>query len=415
MGKGSIRQKGSKWYYRFYVSDESGRRIQKEFAGGKNKHETEIMLRHAIEEYENHNYFITSGNLTVSHLLDLWFNEELKISGKSNGTIMVYQKAINQIKKHAVGRRKLKTVTSEHLQNYVDVLCFGEHSLSSSSIRAYMAVLNGAFRYAVFPKRLLYYNPMEYVIHKNKQTNPVLFHRNTQDNFSTITCLQFQTLCCYLKNHPVLLPVQIAYYTGLRVGEVCALTWDDINLDENFFFVQRTLYYNNETHHIEVDAPKGRKPRIVDFGSTLQSILKDARKKQLDKSFNNYYRIVSDYGRKHYEIYSFPSKHDTSTEYFQIPFICQKQDGTFLTPNYIGSKCRQAAKELNNFEGFHFHMLRHTFASNLIQNGASPKEVQELLGHADIKLTMNIYAHSDRESRRSSVKILDELSLPIHE
>ena len=59
--------------------------------------------------------------------------------------------------------------------------------------------------------------------------------------------------------------------------------------------------------------------------------------------------------------------------------------------------------------GFHFHQLRHTFTSNLLSNGATPKDVQELLGHADVSTTMNIYAHSTREAKRSSARLLDKV------
>ena len=61
------------------------------------------------------------------------------------------------------------------------------------------------------------------------------------------------------------------------------------------------------------------------------------------------------------------------------------------------------------FEGFHFHQLRHAFTSNLLSNGAAPKDVQELLGHADVSTTMNFYAHSTREAKRSSARLLDKV------
>ena len=71
--------------------------------------------------------------------------------------------------------------------------------------------------------------------------------------------------------------------------------------------------------------------------------------------------------------------------------------------------CRQAKKKVPGLEDFHFHMLRHTFTSNLLSNGAAPKDVQELLGHADVSTKMNIYAHATREAKCTSARLLDKV------
>ena len=65
MAKGSVRKKGKKWYYRFYVEDESGRQVQREFAGTESKSETEALLRKAMEDYEAKKFVAKSENATV--------------------------------------------------------------------------------------------------------------------------------------------------------------------------------------------------------------------------------------------------------------------------------------------------------------------------------------------------------------
>ena len=79
-------------------------------------------------------------------------------------------------------------------------------------------------------------------------------------------------------------------------------------------------------------------------------------------------------------------------------------------PTTLGTVCRKVAKTLEGFEGFHFHQLRHTYTSNLLANGAAPKDVQELLGHSDVSTTMNVYAHSTRKAKRESAKLLDKVA-----
>ena len=65
MAKGSVRKKGKKWYYRFYVEDASGKMIQKEYAGTVSKSETEKLLRKALEDYENKKFVAKADSLTV--------------------------------------------------------------------------------------------------------------------------------------------------------------------------------------------------------------------------------------------------------------------------------------------------------------------------------------------------------------
>ena len=65
--------------------------------------------------------------------------------------------------------------------------------------------------------------------------------------------------------------------------------------------------------------------------------------------------------------------------------------------------------EIEAMDDFHFHLLRHTYTTNLLSHGAAPKDVQELLGHSDVSTTMNIYAHATREAKRTSARLLDKV------
>lgn len=99
MAKGPVRKKGKKWYYRFYIEDESGNRIQKEFPGTESKAETESLLRKAMEDYDNKKFIAKNENVTLSDMLDMWVEEELKPGSLSNGTVMAYQATSDRKKK----------------------------------------------------------------------------------------------------------------------------------------------------------------------------------------------------------------------------------------------------------------------------------------------------------------------------
>ena len=77
MAKGSVRKKGKKWYYRFYVEDASGNLVQKECVGTESKSETEKLLRQAMDDYEKKKFVAKAENLTVGQLLDVWAEESL--------------------------------------------------------------------------------------------------------------------------------------------------------------------------------------------------------------------------------------------------------------------------------------------------------------------------------------------------
>ena len=144
---------------------------------------------------------------------------------------------------------------------------------------------------------------MQYVKLRGRKQETDIFSDSEEDTASipTITHEQFQKLEEFLKakDNPALLPVQIAYYTGLRIGEVCGLTWQDINLEEQYLTVRRSMRYNGTRHTTEVGTTKRSKVRTVDFCDTLAAILRAARTEQRKNRFRygefyhlNYYKEV---------------------------------------------------------------------------------------------------------------------------
>lgn len=430
MAKGSVRKKGKKWYYRFYVEDASGNRVQKEFPGTESKSETESLLRKAMEDYESKQFLAQAKNITLGDMLDMWVEEELKPGSLSNGTVTAYEGTVSRIKKHPIGKRKLKTIKAEHLQDYMDFLSFGGTNddgttakpLSVGSMRQYSAVLHNSFRFAVFPKQLITFNPMQYVVRRSNDEDYEMFAEDAEgeplNETPTIDYQQYSELIELLKEkgNPALLPIQIAYFTGLRIGEACSLTWQDINLNEQCLTVRRSMRYNATRKKTEIGPTKRKKIRTVDFCDTLAAILRAAKKEQMLNSIKygplyrqNYYRIVKEKNRTYYEVYTLPRTEQAPEDYNLISFVCLRPEGAYESPATVSSVCRTSRKKLDNMDNFHFHQLRHTYTSNLLSSGAAPKDVQELLGHADVSTTMNIYAHATREAKRTSARLLDKV------
>ena len=428
MAKGSVRKKGKKWYYRFYVEDASGNLVQKEFTGTESKSETEKLLRQAMEDYEEKKFIAKADNITLGELLDIWAEEELKVGTLSNGTVGNYLQAIGRIKQHPISRRKLKTVTSGHLQQFMDLMAFGgtdedfvSKGYSKSYLLSYSAVLQQSFRFAVFPKQFITFNPMQYVVIKKKAESTDLFVEDNADSgkVQTLTHELYQRLLEQLgkRSRDAVLPVQIAYFTGLRIGEVAGLTWQDINLEEQYLTVRRSVRYNGSRHKTEIGSTKRNKVRVVDFCDTLANILRAAKKAQHKNRFqygelyhHTYYREVRERNRTYYEYYSLDGTQEVPDDYTEIFFVCLREDGRLEVPSTVELACKSARKKLPELEDFHFHTLRHTYTSNLLSNGAAPKDVQELLGHSDVSTTMNVYAHATREAKRTSARLLDKVA-----
>ena len=155
--------------------------------------------------------------------------------------------------------------------------------------------------------------------------------------------------------------------------------------------IRRSIRYDGSRHKNIIGPTKRKKVRIVDFGDTLAEILRNARKEQLKNRMQygelyhkNYYREVKDKNRVYYEFYHLDGTENVPEDYKEISFVCLRPDGSLELPSTLGIVCRKIAQKLDGFEGFHFHQLRHTYTSNLLANGAAPKDVQELLGHSDV-------------------------------
>ena len=364
--------------------------------------------------------------ITLGELLETWVEEDLKAGSMSNGTVELYQNIVKVIKRHPICASSIRTITSEQLQCFMDQITFGGREGDFDSGDGYSpeyakkpyAVLNHAFRFAVFPKKYISFNPMQYVVIHKRNINVDIFGGTSGmgNNITPITHTMYEELISYLEDHhpDAVLPVQIAYYSGLRIGEVCGLVWQDINLDEQYLTVRRSITYDSQRHRIQIGTTKRAKIRTVDFGDTLAAILMDANERiainenLYGSNYNKcYYREIREQNRVYYEYYHYNMNEDVPGDCHELDFVCKRKNGNLIRPGMIKTICWHISKELPGFENFHFHVLRHTYTTNLLANGAMPKDVQELLGHSAVSTTMDIYAHATRASKISTARLLD--------
>ena len=151
----------------------------------------------------------------------------------------------------------------------------------------------------------------------------------------------------------------------------------------------------------------------------LADILRKAKKKQEEHTRayaelyrKNYCKEVVEKGRVYYELYNVPMSEDIPDGCRVIDFVCRRDDGSIEMPSTIQTMCVKLRKRFPELEGFHFHILRHSFSSNLLGSGVDPKAVQELMGHSDVSTTMNIYGHASREAKKNAGLVMDSIGNP---
>ncbi len=162
--------------------------------------------------------------------------------------------------------------------------------------------------------------------------------------------------------------LEIGFYTGLRISEVLALNKDDIDFENDLIYANKKLVY------------KGLKKD--EFYATHQ---------MKSKKSNSTIPLAQ------------PLK-QSLTEWFEINLddkvICN-EDGYYINPNVLSMNVKKLAKTLNI--DFHFHMLRHSFITNLVYNGVDVKTVQELARHSNINTTMSVYTHIQEEQKKAAI------------
>ena len=178
--------------------------------------------------------------------------------------------------------------------------------------------------------------------------------------------------------NPCNLGILLSMYTGLRIGELCALTWNDISNSEHILFVNKTM------QRLQQLDGGDKKTRVI--VSTPKSECSIRRIPLPD----NIYHLLEN-NRKDSDAY-----------------ILTGINGKYLEPRTMENRFKKvlikaAVKDAN------FHALRHTFATRCIELGFDVKSLSEILGHASVNITLNRYVHPSMELKQKNMNMLSSL------
>lgn len=269
------------------------------------------------------------------------------------------------------GNRAIRDITRDDVNVFCSLLLSEDsagQSFSPKTVMSIISVMKNIFRYAEQVKRYAVINLNGISV---KQLQPQL---------RILSLIEQQKLSEYLvKNFNLCnLGILLCLYTGIRVGEICALKWGDILFDEQVVYVHQTMqrlqiseHYENKTE-ILISTPKSdcsmRKIPIPD--KIFELIM-------VHRCPDNAYFLTG-----------LPNK--------------------YIEPRTMQNRFKKAIS-CCNIEDANFHALRHTFATRCIELGFDLKSLSEILGHANVNITLNRYVHPSMELKQQNMNRLSEL------
>lgn len=396
------RPKPPNWEYRFEAAKVEGKRKSISKAGFRTKKEAEAAGAKAMAEYNNAGLKFEPSEMSYADFLDYWFENYVKMSCKYN-TQTAYEVIIRIHLKPALGMYKLRSLTPVMLQDYVNQKFVA--GLKKTTLRNIMGVLSGSLRYAVQPAQLLKSSPAEYV------TFPKIQGDRSDVNRVIISVEDFRKMLDrFERGNPFRYALLIGFYTGLRVGEVHALTWDDIDLKAGTLSVDKLVYrrsIKDNTGWYFGGTKTSASVRTIKIGETLAKELREYRTTQLahQLEYGEYYTKIykreerDEKGNKIYRLIEVEKSVPVSLP--EADLVMRRENGQYSSTDSF----KYAARVIHYDLGikFNFHSLRHTHATKLIESGVSPKAVQARLGHENIETTLQTYVHNTESMEQGAV------------
>ena len=335
----------------------------------RTKKDAEIYLSKIRLEIEQNNGIYNSDKITFHDVFELWFNSyQHTIKSSTLHTFKGYKKTYYDRLKN-IPIKKLDLI---YFQNYFNELANTYKVGTLKLIKMHISmVLDYAVKVEIINK-----NPLKYVQLPKKTIkidDKELYYN--KEELQTFFQLVENT-----DNIKVFAMFRVLAFTGIRQGELLALTWEDIDLENLTIDINKTIAVTGQG--VQIQTPKSnRSIRKISIDMKTASILKKWKLKQKEDFFKLGVRVKKEK---------------------QLCFSNKKN--TFIYIQFLRDKMKQLCKD-NNFKRIKIHGFRHTHCSLLFEAGLTIQEVQSRLGHSDIQTTMQIYAHvTDRQKEKVAEK-----------
>lgn len=363
-GENIRKRKDGRWEGRYTVTDVPMGRSTVRSVYARTYAETKEKLLLARKERGHGSSIQKNGNIAEEvifvNIAEEWFSDVRKSKKYST-----YRKYRNIYEKYLLNELRDSTLAQLDEEKVTKVLRAEETKTISASLRkSILCVLNQILTYA-----MTHYHIEDIRFRCGKEgtgNKPVQILNHTE---------QVKLLCCLYEEMDIYkLGIILCFSTGLRLGEICALKWKDIDMRE------KMMYVNSTVQRIAVD---GRDRKTVLMEGPPKSIFS---KREIP---------ISE------EIVKLLIPYCNTSEYV----VGGKRP---MEPRTYQNKFQKYLKAAG-IEHKNFHILRHTFATNCVASGADIKSLSEILGHSDVKITLNRYVHPDIETKRLYMNSLSSI------
>ncbi len=367
-GENIHKRKDGRWEARYRTGvDPSGKIIYGSVYAQTYK-EVKEKQREKLNDITRCRHSVNGKNPLFAEVADLWMeNNRLRIKGSTDWRYR------NLLEAHIIpdiGGRRISAITSTEVNTYLaDKLRCGrldsKGGLSAAYVRSMMLIINSVLAYAAEQNMCL---PLQTKIYKPKTAKRELLILTPEEQSKLVA-----QCCSHLD--PTAVGVLLSLYAGLRIGEICALEWSDIDLSVQLIRVRKTVARvrvpGSMASKLVIEAPKTASSfREIPLCSWMMPLLEEVHADHLSEF------VVS------------------ATHQFVSP----------RTYDYRYHRLLDRA----GIHHVNYHVLRHTFATRCIEVGTDVKSLSEMLGHANAAVTLNTYVHPSMEVKRAQ---LEKLSL----
>lgn len=364
-GEGSIYYDKSRdrWIAQYICGVRDDGKVIRKSVSAKTKPEIIKKLNEVMYKANNLSYTEVN-NITLDELISIAIEEKFQANVISEVSYARLKCSQNKIKNSNIGKMPIQKLTSYNIQIFLN----GITNLRNSSINKIYEMLKSACNRAI-KKKIILENPMEEVIKPNSKVQTKDIRALTMEEQSKFT-EYLKSVSIDEEKYKVCFLLEM--YMGLRVGEALALQRQDIDFKNGYIKINKTLTKDKEANVKMNDSPKtfaGRR-RI-----SIPDIIKKELKEQVELSKNNKDNLL---------------------------FLC---DNDLVRPNSLNSVIKRIFKSQLGLDntGITTHVLRHTYATRCIEAGMSAVVLQRLMGHTDIKITLNTYTSVFNEYKESEL------------